>query len=61
MEPDADINAQVLAAGAQLMDQWPYLLDVIEGIITQTMARGFTRDQAIVFVLHVLTQGKPPA
>lgn len=60
MKPKPFDPTEVLDASAQLMDQWPYLLDAIEGIIAQTMARGFTRDQAIVFVLHVLTTKQQP-
>lgn len=46
-----EIQAMTLNAAQQLVAMWPLMLDGIEGMVQQTIARGFTEREARVLVI----------
>lgn len=51
MSSDEINNAQALAAAESLVSMWPVMLDGIEGMVRQTMERGFTEREARALVV----------
>lgn len=49
-----DVERQSVMAAQMLVDTWPLLLDGIDGMVRQTMERGFTEREARSIVTRMI-------
>jgi len=55
-KPTAE-HAAVAENAARMLDVWPVLLDAMDGLVAQTIARGYSVDQARALVIAVVLNG----
>lgn len=62
MQPLTPEEQKALAKSSmRLMDQWPLVLEVMNGVVAQTVAAGFTEDQARAIVAAMFSTSQPKA